>query len=37
LPSGAYAIASILRVVGLLTFTYFLLREISVRSTVKSG
>ena len=37
LPSGAYAIASILRVVGLLSFTYFLLREISVRSTVKSG
>jgi uncharacterized membrane protein len=37
LPSSAYAIASILRVVGLVTFTYFLLREISVRSTVKSG
>ena len=37
LPAGAYAIASILRVVGLLTFTYFLLREISARSTAKSG
>jgi len=37
LPSGAYAIASLLRVVGVITFTYVLLREISARSTVKKS
>jgi hypothetical protein len=37
LSSGAYAIASLLRVVGVTTFTYVLLREISARSTVKKS
>ena len=37
LPSGGYAIASLLRVVGVIAFTYVLLREISARSTVKKS
>jgi hypothetical protein len=37
LPSSAYAIASLLRVVGVIAFTYVLLREISGRSTVKKS
>ncbi|NBY82756.1 MAG: mannosyltransferase [Actinobacteria bacterium] len=37
LPAGAYAIASLLRVVGIITFTYLLLRDISAKSTVKKS
>lgn len=37
LPAGAYAVASLLRVVGVITFTYLLLRDIRGRSTVKKS
>ena len=37
LTAGAYAIATLLRVVGVITFTYLLLRDISGRSTVKKS
>jgi hypothetical protein len=35
LPAGGYAIASLLRVVGVITFTWVLLRDINAKSTVK--
>ena len=37
LTAGAYAIATLLRVVGVITFTYLLLRDIRGRSTVKKS
>jgi uncharacterized membrane protein len=37
LPDGGYVIATLLRVVGVCTFTFILMRDLAAKSTVKSS
>ncbi len=37
LPDGGYVIATLLRVVGVSTFTFILMRDLATKSTVKSS